>query len=61
MIILNRNQSNFVEVDGTYLAETCEVAGAFAQHFQSVYNHSCPGIFPSLSLSSEFLSLDPVS
>jgi hypothetical protein len=46
-----------LEVDGTHLAEPCEVADAFAKHFQSVYNTPCSGVSPSFSQSSGFLSL----
>jgi hypothetical protein len=50
-----------LEVDGTHLAEPCNVADAFAKYFQSVYNTPCTGVFPSLLQSSEFLSLAPIS
>jgi hypothetical protein len=50
-----------LEVDGTHLAEPYNVADAFAKHFQSVYNTPCTGVFPSLSQSSEFFSLAPIS
>jgi hypothetical protein len=57
-----RNSTSIqLEVDGTHLAEPYNVADAFAKHFQSVYNTSCTGVFPSLSQSSEFLSLAPIS
>jgi hypothetical protein len=55
-----RNSTSIqLEVDGTHLAEPYKVADAFAKHFQSVYNTPCTGVFPSLS--SEFLSLAPIS
>jgi hypothetical protein len=50
-----------LEVDGTHLAEPYNVADAFAKNFQSVYNTPCTGVFSSLSQSSEFLSLTPIS
>jgi hypothetical protein len=57
-----RNSTSIqLEVDGTHLAEPYNVADAFAKHFQSVYNTPCAGVFPSLSQSSEFLSLAPIS
>jgi hypothetical protein len=57
-----RNSTSIqLEVDGTHLAEPYKVADAFAKHFQSVYNTPCTGVFPSLSQSSEFVSLAPIS
>jgi hypothetical protein len=50
-----------LEGDGTHLFEPHEVGDAYAKHFQSAYNNACPGVFPSLLLSSEFLSSAPVS
>jgi hypothetical protein len=48
-------------VDGTHLVEPCEVADAFAIHFHFIYNNPSPGIVPSLSSSSEFLSISRIS
>ncbi|PNF43033.1 hypothetical protein B7P43_G08782 [Cryptotermes secundus] len=49
-------------VDGTHLVDHYEVANAFAEHFQSVYNSSSPGVFPSLSSSSlGSLTLSPIT
>jgi hypothetical protein len=48
-------------VDGTHLVEPCEVADEFANNFQLIYNNPSPGIFRSLSSSSKFLSLSPIS
>jgi hypothetical protein len=57
-----RNSTSIqLEVDGTHLAEPYKVADAFAKHFQSVYNTLCTGVLPSLSQSSEFLSLALIS
>jgi hypothetical protein len=50
-----------LEVVGTHFAEPYKVADAFAKHFQSVFSTPSSGVFPSLSQSSEFLSLAPVS
>jgi hypothetical protein len=50
-----------LEVDGAHLDEPSAVADAFAKHFQSVCNNHCPMDFPSLSQSSEFLSIAPIS
>jgi hypothetical protein len=50
-----------LEVDSKHLIETCDVGDEFSKHFQSVYNNPCPVVFPTLSSSSEFLSLAPVS
>jgi hypothetical protein len=47
-------------VDGTHLVEPYEVADPSANHFQLVYDNPSPGVFPSLSLHSEFLSLSPI-
>jgi hypothetical protein len=44
-----------LEVDGTLLSETCEVAEAFAKHFVTVYKNCHFGNFPSLLQISEFL------
>jgi hypothetical protein len=52
--------SVLLEVNGTHLVEPCEVAEAFAKHFQSVFHTLCSWVFPSLPQSSEFLSLAPV-
>jgi hypothetical protein len=41
-----------LEVDGSNLVEPQEVADAFAEHFQSVYNNLRPGVFPLCSLTS---------
>jgi hypothetical protein len=49
-----------LEVGGEHLVESCVVADEFSNHFQSVYNNPCPVVFPTLSSSSEFLSLAPV-
>jgi hypothetical protein len=40
---------------------TLQISDAFTKNFQSVYNTPCTGVFPSLSQSSEFLSLAPIS
>jgi hypothetical protein len=57
-----RNSTSIqLEVDGKQLIEPCEVAGEFSKHVQSVYNNTCPVVFPTLLSSSEFLSLPPVS
>jgi hypothetical protein len=50
-------------VDGTRLVDPCEVADAFANHFQLIYEYNNPssGISPSLSSSSELLTLSPIS
>jgi hypothetical protein len=45
-----------LELDGTHLAEPCEVADALAKHFQSVIHTPCSGVFPSLPKSSDFPS-----
>jgi hypothetical protein len=37
------------------------VADEFCKHFQSVYNHPCPVVFPANLSSSELLTLAPVS
>jgi hypothetical protein len=50
-----------IEVDGTHFAELYKVADAFVKHFQSVYSTPCTGVFSSLSESSKFLSLAPIS
>jgi hypothetical protein len=50
-----------LEVDGKHLIEPCEVADEFSKHFQSVYNNPRSVVFPTLSSSSELLSLAPVS
>jgi hypothetical protein len=49
------------EVDGTHLAETCEVYIESATCIQSKYNIFCQKVFPSLSLSPEFVSSAPTS
>jgi hypothetical protein len=57
-----RNSTSIqLEVDGKRLVEPCDVADVFSKHFQSLYNDLCPVVFPTLSSSSEFLSLAPVS
>jgi hypothetical protein len=43
-------------VDGTHLAKPYEVADAFANHFQLVYNDPSPGTGSSLLSPSEFPS-----
>jgi hypothetical protein len=48
-------------VDGTHMVEPWEVADAFGIYFQLVHNSASPGVFPSLSSPSEFLSLSPIS
>jgi hypothetical protein len=45
-------------VDGIHFVETCEVADAFANNFQIVYNSLSPAVFSSLSSPSEFLFLE---
>jgi hypothetical protein len=49
------------EIDGKHLIEPYDVAEEFSKHFQSVYNDLFPVVFPTLSSSSEFLSLFPLS
>jgi hypothetical protein len=50
-----------LEVDGKHLTESCDVADRFSKHFYSRYNNPCPVVFSTLSSSSEFVSLAPVS
>jgi hypothetical protein len=61
IIIILNSTSIQLEVDGTHLAEPYKVADAFAKYFQSVYNTLCARVVPSLSQSSEFLSLAHIS
>jgi hypothetical protein len=57
-----RNSASIqLEVDGKRLIKPCDVAGKFSKHFQSVNNNPFHVVFPTLSSSSEFLSLAPVS
>jgi hypothetical protein len=59
---LRRNGSTSIKlvVDSTPLVEPCDVADAFLNHFQLVYNNPSPVVFLSLSSSSEFLFLSPI-
>jgi hypothetical protein len=59
--LLGKKSSNSVQfvVAGTHLAEHCEVADAFVNHFQLVYNDISSGVFPFFSPYSRFLSLSP--
>jgi hypothetical protein len=50
-----------LEVDVKHVIEPCDAAYEFSKHFQPVYNHICPAVFPTRSSSSEYLSLAPVS
>jgi hypothetical protein len=50
-----------LKVDGALLSKPCEVAEAFAKCFETVYNNSQFGNFPSSLQISEFLSLAPIS
>jgi hypothetical protein len=45
------------EVDDTYIVEPCKTANEFAKHFQSVHNKPRTDVLPTLSSSSELLSL----
>jgi hypothetical protein len=53
--------STQLEVDGIHSVEPCELSEAFAKHFDLGCSSTCLGVFPSFSLSSEFLSLPPIS
>jgi hypothetical protein len=50
-----------LEADGKHLTEPCDVVDEFSKHFQSVYSYPCLVVFPTISPSSEFLPLAPVS
>jgi hypothetical protein len=50
-----------LEVDGNHRNQPADVADEFCKHFQSVYNHPCPVVFPTNLSSSELLTLAPVS
>jgi hypothetical protein len=58
-----KSNSNSIqlEVDGNHRNQPADVADKFCKHFQSVYNHPCPVVFPTNLSSSELLTLAPVS
>jgi hypothetical protein len=57
-----RNSTSIrLDDDGMHFVEHREVADEISNNFQSVNNNPCLDGFPSLSSSSEFLSLVPIS
>jgi hypothetical protein len=57
----HRSSSIQLEFGGAHFIEPNAVADVFPMHFQSVCNNLCLMDIPSLSSSSEFLSLTPFS
>jgi hypothetical protein len=58
-----KSNSNSIQLedDGSHCIQPVDVAAEFCKHFQSVYNHRCPVVFPTHLSCSELLPLASVS